>query len=116
MRIINKFPNPPNKDVGEGLNTAFNAMRNLKLREPIIEELENAVLVTIRHEPLASAEEIILEYLETHSEIRNSEAREICFVGSENSMKRTLQGMVESGLIEPTGKKGKAYSYQLRRD
>lgn len=23
VRIINKFPNPPNKDVGEGLNTAF---------------------------------------------------------------------------------------------
>jgi ATP-dependent DNA helicase RecG len=27
VRLINKFPNPPNKDVGEGLNTAFQAMR-----------------------------------------------------------------------------------------
>ncbi|HWN49930.1 MAG TPA: ATP-binding protein [Xanthobacteraceae bacterium] len=27
VRIINKFPNAPNKDVGEGLNTAFEAMR-----------------------------------------------------------------------------------------
>jgi ATP-dependent DNA helicase RecG len=26
VRLINKFPNPPNKDVGEGLNTAFAAM------------------------------------------------------------------------------------------
>jgi ATP-dependent DNA helicase RecG len=26
VRIINKFPDPPNKDVGEGLNTAFAAM------------------------------------------------------------------------------------------
>jgi ATP-dependent DNA helicase RecG len=26
VRIINKFPNPPNKDVGEGLNTAFAAV------------------------------------------------------------------------------------------
>ncbi|WP_353062489.1 ATP-binding protein [Tunturibacter psychrotolerans] len=27
VRLINKFPNAPNKDVGEGLNTAFDAMR-----------------------------------------------------------------------------------------
>src|SRR5262249_9408175 len=25
VRLINKFPDPPNKDVGEGLNTAFEA-------------------------------------------------------------------------------------------
>src|SRR6185295_9200933 len=27
VRMINIFHNPPNKDVGEGLNTAFDAMR-----------------------------------------------------------------------------------------
>ena len=26
VRLVNKFPDPPNKDVGEGLNTAFKAM------------------------------------------------------------------------------------------
>jgi ATP-dependent DNA helicase RecG len=36
VRIINKFPNPPNKDVGEGLNTAFDAMRKLSLKDPVI--------------------------------------------------------------------------------
>jgi ATP-dependent DNA helicase RecG len=29
VRLINNFPNPPNKDVGEGLNTAFQAMREM---------------------------------------------------------------------------------------
>ena len=28
VRLINKFPNPPNKDVGEGLDTAFEAMKH----------------------------------------------------------------------------------------
>ena len=32
VRLINKFPNAPNKDVGEGLNTAFEAMRALRLQ------------------------------------------------------------------------------------
>ena len=43
VRLINKFPDPPNKDVGEGLNTAFKAMQKLRLKPPILEELQNAV-------------------------------------------------------------------------
>src|SRR5262249_24596759 len=50
VRLLNKFRNPPNKDVGEGLNTAFEAMKKLRLKEPIIEQRDNGVLVTLRHE------------------------------------------------------------------
>ncbi|MCQ4871804.1 ATP-dependent DNA helicase RecG, partial [Blautia producta] len=32
VRLINKFPEAPNKDVGEGLNTAFEAMAKLRLK------------------------------------------------------------------------------------
>ena len=59
VRLINKFPDPPNKDVGEGLNTAFAAMTKLGLKTPIIEERDNSVLVTIKHELLASPEQTI---------------------------------------------------------
>src|SRR5690606_26641771 len=59
VRLINKFPNPPNKDVGEGLNTAFDAMKRLRLKEPTIAELENAVIVNIRHDPLASSHDAV---------------------------------------------------------
>jgi ATP-dependent DNA helicase RecG len=100
VRLINKFPNPPNKDVGEGLNTAFQAMREMKLKDPVIIQEGGYVKVVLRHEPLATPEEIILEYLRTHSEIVNREAREMCFIGSENKMKRILQRMVAKELIE----------------
>lgn len=100
VRLINKFPNPPNKDVGEGLNTAFQAMREMKLKDPIITQEGGYVKVVLRHEPLATPEEIILEYLRSHDEIANREAREICYIGSENKMKRILQQMVSKGLIE----------------
>ncbi len=49
VRLINKFPDAPNKDVGEGLNTAFEAMNKLRLKAPEIIELENSVVVYIRH-------------------------------------------------------------------
>jgi ATP-dependent DNA helicase RecG len=48
VRLINKFPNPPNQDVGEGLNTAFSAMEALRLKPPVIQEKEGSVLVTPR--------------------------------------------------------------------
>jgi len=100
VRIINKFPNPPNKDVGEGLNTAFESMRKLQLKDPLIEQRENGVLVTLRHEKLATPEERIIEYLSTNDEINNSIARKITYIGSENAVKRIFNKLIATGLIE----------------
>jgi ATP-dependent DNA helicase RecG len=100
VRILNKFPDPPNKDVGEGLNTAFAAMHDLGLKEPIIKERENAVLVTIRHEPLASPEEAIMDYLTTHDTIKNAQARAITHIRADYQVKIIFGRMVDKGLIE----------------
>jgi ATP-dependent DNA helicase RecG len=100
VRILNKFPDPPNRDVGEGLNTAFAAMHKLKLKEPVITENANSVLVRIRHESLASPEEAIMDYLETHATIRNSEARAITHVRADYQVKSIFGRMVEKGMIE----------------
>jgi ATP-dependent DNA helicase RecG len=100
VRLINKFPDPPNKDVGEGLNTAFLAMREMKLKPPIIEQTGEFVKVILRHEPLATPEEMILEFLRANVSITNRIARDLCFIGSENKMKGVLQRLVRKGLIE----------------
>ena len=100
VRIINKFPDPPNKDVGEGLNTAFTAMTKLGLKRPIIEERDNSVLVTIKHETLASPEEAILSYLEDNDSIRNKTAREVTHIGADYIVKDIFGRLVARGLIE----------------
>jgi len=100
VRLINKFPDPPNKDVGEGLNTAFSAMREMKLKPPQIEQSGGYVRVLLKHEPLASPEEIIIRYLQDNDQITNRIARELCFIGSENRMKGILQRLVKNGSIE----------------
>lgn len=100
VRLLNKFPNPPNKDVGEGLNTAFEAMRALQLKDPDVEETASGVLVTLRHEKLATPEQKIADYLRHHDEINNTQAREITFIGSENTVKRVFQKMMKAGIIE----------------
>lgn len=113
VRLINKFPNPPNKDVGEGLNTAFQAMKKLRLRDPIIEERENSVVVVIGHTPLATPEDTVLEYLSSHKEITNRIGRDLTGIRSENSMKEVFLRLKKRGLIEPDpNKKGNAAAWR----
>lgn len=113
VRVINKFPNPPNKDVGEGLNTAFEAMRNLRLKDPVFLEPENSVIVQIKHERLASAEDIVLEYLDSAAQITNRVARNLTGIKSENSMKLVFLRLRDRGLIKPvTGRSGFASAWE----
>jgi ATP-dependent DNA helicase RecG len=100
VRWINKFPDPPNKDVGEGLKTAFAAMKGLKLKPPEIIDKRTSVLVVIRHQRLASPEEMIVEYLRTHDEIANAVVRQLTGIGSENTVKRIFQRMIRAGELE----------------
>jgi ATP-dependent DNA helicase RecG len=116
VRLINKFPYPPNKDIGEGLNTAFRAMHKLRLKPPVVEETNNSVLVKIRHEPLASPEESVMDYLANHTTITNRIAREITGIASENSMKEVFYRLAKSNLIERVpGRKGAAAAWQKRK-
>ena len=100
VRILNKFPEPPNKDVGEGLNTAFKAMHDQGLKEPTLLQKENDVLAIIRHEPLASPEEAIMDYLSKHENINNSEAREVTHIKRDHQVKAVFGRMAEAGMIE----------------
>lgn len=116
VRILNKFPDPPNKDVGEGLNTAFAAMNNLGLKEPSIDEVGETVLVTIRHERLASAEEVILEFLKSNDTIRNAQARKITHTHGDYTIKEIFGKMVAKGLIEQVpGTRTGGTKYRLLR-
>jgi len=87
------------------------------VKEPTIEERDSDVLVTIRHEQLASSEQTILKYLDKNESIRNKKAREITYIRDADQMKRLLIKMTESGEIEGvpgTQFGGKAYRRKQR--
>lgn len=112
VRIINKFPDAPNKDVGEGLNTAFDAMTKLRLKVPEIKETDTTVLVIIKHEKLASPEELVIEYLHNHETIKNNEARRVTGIKSENTMKSVFYKLRDRGFIMLV----KGYNYWKKTD
>jgi len=101
VRILNKYKNPANKDMGEGLNTAFQRMEEFKLKAPKIIEDGNYIKVIIAHTSLATPEERIMEFLSINEKIKNRQAREITGVKSENVMKRHFYDLRDKGLIEP---------------
>jgi ATP-dependent DNA helicase RecG len=113
VRLINKFPDPPNKDVGEGLITAFRAMHALRLKDPIIRENGSSLTVEIRHERLASPEEAILAYLNQHPEINNAIARQVTGITSENKVKDVFYRLRDAGKLERVpDRKGSASAWR----
>ena len=52
-------------------------MKKLRLKEPYVTETPNSIIFHFEHTPLASPEEMVLEYLDTHDKITNSIARDL---------------------------------------
>ena len=91
-------------------------MRSLRLKDPVISELPNAVLVQIKHERLASAEDIIMDYLNNNDMITNRIARGLTGIKSENSMKVVFWRLRDHELIEQVpGRSGFSSAWQKKR-
>lgn len=107
VRTLSRYQNPPNKDMGEGLNTAFQKMKDWKLKAPIISEVGNYVVVTIGHTPLANPEELVLEFLAKNRSITNKQGREITGIKSENAMKNVFYALrdINKIVMIPKGNK-----------
>ncbi|CAM3470289.1 ATP-binding protein [Occultella aeris] len=113
-RLINKYPDPPNKDIGEGLKTTMRSMAHAKLKPPRFAQEDNYFVVTIEHTPLARPQEIVLQYLASHDEVTNAIARELTGINSENTMKEVFYDLRDTGVIERVpGKGGNRSAWRL---
>ncbi|PBI96357.1 Divergent AAA domain protein [Rhodococcus erythropolis] len=112
QRGINRFPFPPNMDIGEGLNTAFQAMEKLRLSMPFIEETGDHVRVTIPHEPLASPQEAIVNYVKDNGRINNTTARGVTKIEQERTIRRFFTELVDAGELVQRGS-GRGTYYEI---
>jgi ATP-dependent DNA helicase RecG len=81
-------------------------MKRLQLRDPIIRQADNSVVVEIRHQKLGTPEELIMEWLGTHAEITNKQVREMTGIGSENRVKTIFLRLAGANQIERVPGKG----------
>lgn len=100
VSMLSKYKDAPNKDIGEGLNTAFQKMKEWKMRNPEILEEDNYLRVVIPHASLATPQEAIMEFLSNNDTITNKQARDITGIKSENAVKSEFYKLRDAGKIE----------------
>ena len=114
VRTLNRYENPPNKDLGEGLNTTFQKMKEFGLKDPTITEEGNYLKVILPHSPLAAPTVAIMEFLESHKQITNRQTRDITGIKSENLVKVEFYKLQKEGHIERVpGLAGPKSAWQL---
>lgn len=115
-RMIHNLPDPLNHDIGEGLDTARNELKKAGLVPPEFKEMENAFLVTIRHQELASIEDVITRHLSANpaDEITNRMVRELSGEDDINKVKKALQKLRQDGVIEPVDPSVSAFQFRYR--
>jgi ATP-dependent DNA helicase RecG len=101
VRTLNRYKTPPNRDMGEGLNTAFQKMKEWGLKAPEIEEHNGYVRVTLPHTPLAKPTEAILQFLTQQPQVTNKQARDLTGIKSENLVKIEFYKLRDEGFLEP---------------
>lgn len=114
VRLLNKYPDPPNKDIGEGLRTTVRKMKEASLKEPTFDQEGNDFVVRLGHTPLARPHEIVMDYLASNDEITNRVARTLTGVISENTIKEVFKTLRKADHIEMVpAKRGRSTAWRL---
>ena len=71
----------------------------MQLQKPQNIETESSVIVIIKHERLADAETLVMQYMETHDTISNAAARELTGISDANKMKRVFIRLKNKGYL-----------------
>ena len=117
VQMLNRYPDPLNKDMGDGIQTVRRSMAAAQLQPPKFYLDGNYFVARLGHTPLARPQEIVMEYLSTHREISNGVARSLTGINSENAMKEVFYSLRNTGKIERVpGRGGNLSAWQVVKD
>lgn len=114
VRMLHNLPNPVNHDIGEGLDTAKNELKRAGLVPPSFEERENAFVVTVRHQKIASVEDVVLAHIKDNpsAELTNKLVRQLSGEDDMQKVKIALQKLRAAGHIKPVDENANAFSFR----
>jgi ATP-dependent DNA helicase RecG len=112
VRMLHNLPNPVNHDIGEGLDTAKNELKKAGLVAPTFQEVANAFLVTIKHQKIASVDDVIEKYFEDNPDgiINNKLVRQLSGEDDMQKVKKALQRMKRTGKIKVVDENANAFN------
>lgn len=103
QRVLNRFNNAPNLDIGEGVDRIFKVMNDNNLYEPrysSVVETPNSVLLTLYNIQKIEYWDTVSKYLDDNFTISNQEARKITGIQDTPRISRLFRRWMEDGLIE----------------
>ena len=116
LRVLNRFSNAPNLDIGEGVDRMFQLMRALNLYEPLYLPAQlkpHSVMVVLFNLQRIEYWDTVSHYLDKHLFITNKKARAVTGINDTLKMSKLLRTWLEQGLLEKQeigGKKGTTYN------
>jgi ATP-dependent DNA helicase RecG len=99
VRLLAKHKDSPNKELGEGMNTTFQRMKGMGLKQPEVVEEGNYVKIIMRHASIRDADDIIFSFVKKHDEINNRQARDLTGIESPDKITYHFSKLREAGLI-----------------
>jgi ATP-dependent DNA helicase RecG len=117
VRMLHNLPDPVNHDIGEGLDTVKNELKKAGLVPPTFEELENSFVVTIKHQKIASVEDVVIKHLEDYpdSVLTNKLVRQLSGEEDMQKVKKALQRLRNTGVIKPVDENASAFNFQYKK-
>ncbi|ADW74471.1 putative transcriptional regulator [Rahnella aceris] len=114
VRLLHRLPNPVNHDIGEGLDTAKNELRKAGLVEPEFEERGNNFVVIIKHQTIASIEDVIMKYFDDNptGQLTNKLARQLSGEDDMQKVKKALQKLRLDERIKPLDPSAHAFRFK----
>lgn len=114
VRLLHKLPNPVNHDIGEGLDTAKNELRKAGLVAPVFEERGNNFVVIVKHQTIASIEDVIINYFKDNptGQLTNKLVRQLSGEDDLQKVKKSLQKLRDEGIIKPLDPKANAFKFK----
>ena len=114
QRVLSRFSEAPNLDIGEGVNRMFELMNKSNLYEPVylpVTTLPNAVQVSLINTRKIDYWDVVSKYLDSMGKITNQETRRITGIEDTLQTTRLLNDWVNSRLLEKRGGKTRGAYY-----
>jgi len=117
VRMLHNLPNPLNHDIGEGLDTVKNELKKAGLVAPVFEERGNAFVVTMKHQRIASVEDVVMGYLSENPDslMTNKLARQLSGEDDINKVKKALQKLRADKKLALVDDNAKTFNYQYKK-
>ncbi|KWV16385.1 hypothetical protein ATB53_09745 [Xanthomonas translucens] len=99
------------------MDTVRNELNKAGLVAPAFELRGNAFVVTIRHQRMASVEDVVMQHLDTNPSVlmTNKLARQLSGEDDINKVKKALQKLRADGKIEVVDPSAAAFNFQYKK-